>query len=125
MDIERENEMLARLNRIGDRMAAAVQANDDWKRARDCGVENISFPRGDLGLLYQLLRDLEWSQQRKAAQIQPFVSVMVGRACPRCFGLHPDDFTPEHFPASANGHFEECRFVAMIRLLRSALGAIE
>lgn len=136
MDIS--DETIARLNRIAIdatkaretrqdwvRIAAAVQAENDYTRARDCGVENVSVPRGDLGLLYQLLKDLEWSQRLHGAQPSPTEVAVTTSACPRCYGVYPDGLGAMHFPRHADGHASNCTLVAMIRLLRSALGAIE
>lgn len=106
-------------------MSHHTEHESDYTRARDCGVENISFPRGDLGLLYQLLKDLEWSAMRGAYQTAPFAEPAQCAACPSCYGVMPDAFMASDFPASLNGHASDCRLLSSLLTLRSALGAIE
>ena len=68
-----------------------------------------TFAYSKLGAVMKLVKSLEWSSDRNAAQEYPGAATHRAQCCPRCSGLDPR--TPlsvmRLFPTAA-GHSEDC-----------------
>lgn len=124
-----QEQTLDRLNRMALTDPARATHRGDGMRTDRIYIADEShlqsIGRGDLGAVYQLLKDLEWSQSRNGCQLHPGWVPITARCCVSCSGVQPSYFQPEAFPTEANGHTSDCRLLAAILTLRSALGAIE
>lgn len=81
-----------------------------------------TFARSKLGAVTKLVKSLEWSSDRNAAQEHPGAATHKAQCCPRCSGLDPR--TPlsvmRLFPTAA-GHSRDCTLQAALELLEEMM----
>ena len=81
-----------------------------------------TFARSKLGAVTKLVKSLEWSSDRNAAQEHPGAATHKAQCCPRCSGLDPR--TPlsvmRLFPTAA-GHSEDCTLRVALETLQEMM----